>query len=174
MDKKISFAIENFKNIQELIRFMDQKAGVLLIMYSCVVSTFIEFSKGLCFINPFVYKNTLISIFTFITGICLIILCLYQIYCIIFKIILPRKAHNYNSNETCLYYFGHIANFNKGQFLNEFNQLNDAKILEVILGQIYEVSKIMKQKSENFITAAKCLFCSVIILLLYILLIKLI
>jgi len=42
---KINFSLESYKNIQELIKFTDQKAGVLLVISGIVLSTFLQFSN---------------------------------------------------------------------------------------------------------------------------------
>ena len=47
--EKQEFALESFKNIQQLIQFTDQKSGAILVVSGLVLTVFLEFSKNLVF-----------------------------------------------------------------------------------------------------------------------------
>ncbi|ESS66027.1 hypothetical protein MGMO_216c00020 [Methyloglobulus morosus KoM1] len=47
--EKQNFALESIKNIQELIRFIDQKSGAVLLVSGLIMTAFLEFSKELIF-----------------------------------------------------------------------------------------------------------------------------
>lgn len=44
---RVNYVIDNFKNIKELIRFTDQKAGAILMMYRFILSAFIQRTNNL-------------------------------------------------------------------------------------------------------------------------------
>lgn len=168
---KLQFAIEDFKNIQELIKFVDQKSGVLLVVYGFLLTTFVEITKNLTFINPFKLTSILskiLSIFCFLGGSSFIIVSVIQIYIILFKIIQPKSASNYNNCDVCLYYFDHIATQTKQTFITRFGTLTDInKMTKEVLSQIYEVSKILKNKQKYFCICTKLLFASIITIIIY-------
>lgn len=166
----------NHSNIQDLIKFIDQKAGALLIIYGFLFTATIEFAKDLEFINPFMLNEpikSLFSIITFISGLAIIILLIYQIYIVLFEIIKPRGAKNYTQEEQSIIYFDHISKRSKTEFLSYFNQISDDDFGEIIekelIQQVYEISCIMKSKSEKFNEVLKFLFISVFLLLTFIL-----
>ena len=172
---KISFAIEDFKNIQELIRFIDQKAGALLVIHGFVFTAFFEYAKTLILINPFMLfgiRQILFSIAVFVTGILYVSFFLYQVFHLLFRVIGPKYDSNYLNGESCLYYFKHISSSAKDDFINRFKNLTDDAMLDEILGQIYEVSGIICKKSEQFCWAIRYLFANLFLLLLFIILVK--
>lgn len=168
---KLEFAIEDFKNIQELIKFVDQKSGVLLVVYGFLLTTFVEITKNLTFINPFKLTSILskiLSISCFLGGTSFVIVSLIQIYVILFRIIQPKLASNYNNRDVCLYYFDHIATLTKQTFITRFGTLtNTNKMTNEVLSQIYEVSKILKNKQKYFCICTKLLFASIIAIMTY-------
>jgi len=170
MDKVI-FALENFKNIQELIKFIDQKAGAILVLYGFIIAAFIEFTNRLFLVNPFEigdYKKSLISIMTFVSGLALVLILLYQLYSILFDIIKPRLAKNYSKNEYSLFYFEHIAHIDKKVIIADYENITEERMLAEVIGQVYEVSKIMKKKVKKLAQIVKFFFLSIILLLIFI------
>jgi len=139
-----SFALESFKNIQELIRFVDQKSNGVLLVSGLILTAFLEFSKGLVFSFSSV---SLAGFLTFVFGATTIGLLSYVIYISIFKILRPQLAKNYSSNEASLLYFKHLAEIKDKTLLQQrFKKLNDDSILESISDQIFEVSRILDVK----------------------------
>lgn len=166
----------NHSNIQELIRFIDQKAGALLVIYGFLFTATIEFAKGLKFINPFVLDNvfkSFASIVVLLLGLGLIVLLTFQIYVILFQVIKPRTARNYTQEELSIVYFDHIAKRTKQEFIDHFKQIPENVIHEMIqkemAQQVYEISCILSQKSEKFNFVLKYLFISILLLLAFIL-----
>jgi hypothetical protein len=176
MDKD-EVMLHNFDNIQELIRFVDQKAGALLIIYGLIFTATIEFSKDLKFINPFVLKSgwdKFQSILLFLDGVLILGLLIFQIYFILFEIIKPRQAKNYTQEEISVLYFDHISKRSKEQFITHFENTTDADIQKEMLGQIYEISCILSKKSEKFNYILIYLFGTIFCLLLFIYLSKIV
>jgi hypothetical protein len=172
---KNDLAQYNHSNIQELIRFIDQKAGALLVIYGFILTALVEYSKDLIFINPFKlskFPDIFISMLLFLAGAWILFLMLYQIYVVIFKIIRPRKAVNYTQEEISTIYFNHISKSKKEDFIKLYTELPDDKVQKELLDQIYEVSCILSQKSENFNSILKWLYTSIISMLLFIFLCK--
>lgn len=170
MDKR-EMAFENFKNIQDLIRFIDQKAGALLILYGFILTSFIEYSKKLKFVNPISFNDnykSILSVLTLLVGLVLILLIIYQFYIIIILILKPRGAKHYLNGETSLFYNEHISLIGKQQFVQQFSNMDEEKLTEDLLGQVFEVSKILEHKSKNFSKTTSYILLTGILLLFYI------
>lgn len=165
----------NHSNIQELIRFIDQKAGALLVIYVFLFTATIEFAKDLKFVNPFAFES-LPEIFSssivLLLGLGIIALLMYQVYVVLFEVIKPRNAKSYTQEEQSIVYFEHISKRTKEDFINHFEQIPENTINEVIqkemTQQVYEISCIMSQKSEKFNSVLKYLFISTFLLLAFI------
>ena len=165
----------NHSNIQELIRFIDQKSGALLIIYGFLFSATVEFAKKLFFVNPFELSSiisTSLSLMTLITGLFLILLLIYQIYVVLFKVIKPRQAQKYTHEENSILYYQHISMQEKNEYIRHINNLDDEDfeitIQEELSAQVYEISCIMKEKSRHFNSVLKYLFISIFLLLFFI------
>lgn len=166
MEKQI-FALESFKNIQELIRFIDQKSGAVLLVSGLILTVFLEFSKVLVFdFDSFSYA----SVVTFAFGLTTSASLIYTIYLSIFKILRPRLAMHYCGNECSLIYFNHLSIMtDKPTMFEEFKKLDNESILKNITDQIFEVSKVLDKKIIELHNAMNYLFFSVISLLIFIL-----
>jgi ABC-type multidrug transport system fused ATPase/permease subunit len=172
---RLEFAIENFKNIQELIRFIDQKAGALLVIYGFILTAFVDFAKKLEFVNPLKHKEFFPffhSILTFAVGVILIWLLLYKIYILVYKVIRPRVARNYVDGKLSFYYYDHITQMDKEVYKQKFHKLSEEQLIEEVLDQVYEVSLIMIHKSINLNKVINSFFTTIVLLLLYILLVE--
>lgn len=167
--EKHDFALESFKNIQELIRFIDQKAGAVLVISGFVLTTFLEFSKELAFTRSISATGATVFICGLATGgllICAIYLSI--------KTIKPKLAENYVAGEHSLFYFEHLAQMQKTNICTEINSLSEEKMIEHIVSQSFEVSKILTEKTKNVGLSMMFLSGSIISLLLFILTSKLI
>ncbi len=170
MDKN-ELLFHNHTNIQELIRFIDQKAAALLVVYGFIFTATVEFSKDLKFVNPFTFKSgweTFQSSILLAIGLLLLILLIYQVYFVLFRIIRPRAANNYNQEEASVLYFDHISKKEKQVFVTSYVNLSEADLQKEMLEQIYEISCILSRKSEKFNWVLKFLFATIIVLLLFI------
>ena len=166
MDKQ-SFALESFKNIQELIRFMIDKSNGVLLVSGLILTAFLEFSKALVFSFSSV---SLAGFVTFVFGATTTGLLSYVIYVSIFKILRPQLAKSYSSNETSLLYFKHLAEIQDRVILQEkFKDITDDSIIESIADQIFEVSRILDVKIIELHKSMNYLFYSIASLLTFIL-----
>jgi hypothetical protein len=166
MDKQ-SFALESFKNIQELIRFVDQKSNGVLLVSGLILTAFLEFSKGLVFSFSSV---SVAGFFTFLFGTTTTGLLIYVIYISIFKILRPQLAKSYSINETSLLYFKHLAEVqDKALLQKQFKDITDDSIIESIADQIFEISRILDVKITELHKSMNYLFCSIASLLTFIL-----
>jgi hypothetical protein len=150
-----NFVLESFRNVQELIRFIDQKAGAIL------VATLDLLQK-------------VISLFILGVGALLIVLLVYQLYYVIIEILKPRKAMNYKEDESSIFYYDHIAQMKKSDLLQKYNTSTEEVMVEEIVGQLYEVSKIMRIKTFRLKRAMEYMFVNIVLLLVYIFLTTLI
>jgi len=141
---KVEYAIENFKNMQELIRFADQKAGAIVVVYGFIVTATYESSKGLDLVAP--SSTNINGLLTFVVGFGLVSIILYQIHFILCSILRPKLAGDYKPGDSCLYYFEHVAAKNKAEILSCFAKLDDNTMLSDVGSQIYEVSNTLTTK----------------------------
>lgn len=163
---KISYALESFKNIQDLIKFADQKAGAILVVIGLIFTAFVQFIANLTFSSS---NLTIIGSITFIAGIITAISLTVVIYFSIFKILKPRFAKNYQDGELSTFYFEHISIESKN-IHTKFQTINEEIMLKDILDQKIEVSNILNQKNENLSIAFIWLFISLISSMTFILL----
>ncbi|QJD85985.1 hypothetical protein [Cohnella herbarum] len=172
--KQIQFAMDSFKNIQELIRFIDQKAAAVLVVYGFIITAYIEFSKTQSFINPF--KLSLVpgigSSLIFVFGVLTLGNIVRQIYFIIVKILKPRLAMNYKEDEHSVFYFEHISSIRKNVLNSRLKSISEDQIIEEIAGQIHEVAKIMTIKTHRLGYVFNGLLYTVGFLTVYIILIQ--
>lgn len=169
---KCNLAVENLRNIQELIRFIDQKTNFLFIIFGFLITIFFEFSQNFVFCNPNIFNGVkcFLSWGILIFGGCFIFSIIYQFYIILFKVIFSRKANICKRKHESLFYSEHIASKNRFVFINDFKLASDKKILSSILSQTYEVAKIFNIKNENYCKATKILVLNICFLLIYTLL----
>ncbi|OCT15981.1 hypothetical protein A8709_10195 [Paenibacillus pectinilyticus] len=174
MIKKYSFALDTFKNIQELIRFVDQKSSAVLVIYGFILSAFIATTNKLDFINPFslTFTKGMISLLAFVVGLSTLALLLYKIYIIINKILRPRLANNYLPNKHSIFYFEHIYKMGKDSYLEEFQNMNEDDFEKEVAAQVFEVSGIMVKKTAYLNKVMTHLFYSIALLLCFIFLMQ--
>jgi len=169
---KVEFAIENFKNMQELIRLADQKAGAIVIVYGFIITATYESSKGLILIAP--HASDAVGLLTFAAGFGLVLVILYQIQFILCCILKPKLASNYKRGDSCLYYFEHVAAQDKAEIMSCFVQLDEDAMLSDVASQIYEVSNTLTTKMKMVSQAINGLCWATALTVLYVILGKLI
>lgn len=171
--KKVDLALESYKANQELIKFVDQKSGIVLVVFGFILTIYLKTVEVLSFVNPF-QQNKLLeilsSLFIFILSISLGVTLLLQIYLITYKIILPRLAKHYNKSKDSLIYYDHVANLEREKYFTLFKELDDSEILSQILCQNYELSIIIFEKNQFLSITIKLLFYSILQLVILLLL----
>ncbi|HCT84698.1 MAG: hypothetical protein DKM50_00585 [Candidatus Margulisiibacteriota bacterium] len=168
---KINFILEDFKNVQDLIKFTDQKASIILLVYSFVIKALIDFSSNVTYVNPFTFKHstgTFLSVVTFIVGATLVIVLLVQLYYMLFKIIKPRLSKHFSHQDHSVFYFEHIARMKKADFVTQYDDINEDRMFNEILDQLYEVSRILSRKTANLRVAVNFFYLSLILMVVYI------
>lgn len=169
--EKCNLAVENFKNIQELIRFIDQKTNFIFIIIGFLITIFLEISKKFIFVNPSIYYGNkfILSWTILISGTLFIFSVLYQFYIILFKIIFSRKAKNNRKKFQSLFYCDDICKDKISNFINKFKTASDEKMLNSILSQVYEVANIFNEKNNNYHKSVRILVLNIFFLLIYVL-----
>jgi hypothetical protein len=173
--EKEEFAIESFKNIQELIRFMDQKAAGLFVVYGIVLTLYGESAKDLNFVNPFALHRPIdvtLSCLSLLIGTTLLMVLLQQTKMVIFDVLRPRLANTYRQNEYSLFYFEHIANMSASEYRDRVGRLRETNYSEQIHSQIYAVSNILLKKTKFMQIAMTQLYRVVVLLILFIIISK--
>lgn len=165
-----NYCLDNFKNIQELIKFADQKASGLLVVYGFLITIFINFFTDSEFIS--IQEATIKEWITLVLGLIFCITMIVQIFYIVFKVIFPRRASNYYNEVNCTFYYEHISKMKKTDFIDFIKSEDIDENIESIASQIYEVSKILDKKHENIRIAVILLVFSVISLVGYVILLK--
>lgn len=167
---KYSFTIDTFKNIQDLIKFIDQKSSAILVIFGFVLTAFVSNANKLHFVNPFTLSlwEGILSTITFLVGLATMVLMLIKIRIIINKILRPRKAAHYLPNNFSLFYYEHIKLLGKEQYLLEMQSMNEGKAEQEIAEQIFEVSNILSQKTEYLHNVMTGMFYIIGLLLIFI------
>ena len=164
---KTTFTLESFKNIQELIKFTDQKAGGVLVVIGLELTVFLSCIDKLDFHKNYSSHFSIATItLGFITGGLLV----YTLYLSVFKILRPRLANHYSGHDFSLFYFNHLASMtDKTGMFDQFKSIDDDKILRNLTDQIFEVSKICNMKMNELHKSMNFLFFSIVSLLAFIL-----
>ncbi len=164
---KVQFALESFKNIQDLIKFIDQKSSAVLVVAGLILTTLVEFSTDLVYTTK---QLSFFSLCSFIFGLVTVLLLVYVIYISIIEILRPRLAQHYTGSEISLIYFNHLASVSdKTIMFNNFDTLTVDLILKNITDQIFEISRILNKKIIELHKSMNYLFCAIFTLLLFIL-----
>lgn len=166
MDKG-NFALESFKNIQELIRFIDQKSGAVFVISGLALTAFIEFAKELKFVS--FNESSFVGIICFLAGLFSVLSLLAVIWISIFKVLKPRLAKNYSETDHSLFYFEHLSKNVKDQIEEQYKNLTDDVMIRQLIDQQFEVSQILEQKTKYLSLCFNFLFISIISLVLFIL-----
>lgn len=167
---KILNAFDNLKMTQDLVKFIDTKANILLVLYGLIISSFLKQSEGVTFSNPLAFQAAqlqVLAVAQLLLGLAFWGLIAFQLYHIIFGIITPRLSKSYKENECSSFYFEHIACTDRETYKKNFMELDEEAATSQVLDQIYAVAGILAEKTRHFKIAVRCLFPSVILLLLY-------
>ena len=165
-----NYCLDNFKNIQELIKFADQKASGLLVVNGFLITIFINFFSNSQFIS--IQEASTKDWVVLVLGLLFCVTMIGQIVYIVFKIIFPREASNYDNEINCIFYYEHVCKMKKTDFIELIKSEDIDKNINDIASQIYEVSKILNKKHENIRRAVILLIWSIIFLLGYVTLLK--
>ena len=168
--ERIDFVLASFKNIQELIRFIDQKSGAILVLSGILFTGYISFIKRLIFCQ--FDEISFINVLVFIASLSTVISLIVVIYISIFKVLKPRLAENYQPDEFSLFYFEHIHKLGKTKVLKEYELLDDEKMMKYIIDQQHQVSLILDKKTKALGISFNWLFYSLISFILFALFIK--
>jgi hypothetical protein len=165
---KTEYALESFKNIQELIRFIDQKSGAVLVLAGLIFTGYIDFIKSLEFVS---FKDaTFFGLLTFIASIATLICLTVVVYISIFNVLKPRLAKNYTEEEFSLFYFEHLQALGKENVNKEYKSLNENQMTKYIIDQQHEVSVILNKKTVQLGKSFNWLFFAFVFFALFILL----
>lgn len=167
--KKDELAFESFKINQDLIKFIDQKASIVLVIFGALTTIYLNVVNSLALLNPFRingFFNLIHPILLFALTASLLLTLVILIYVLIFKVILPRYASHYKKDEISLIYFDHISKLARDDYISSFLAQKDDDILNSLLAQNYELSNIITIKQKFLSITIKLLFYSIIQLLL--------
>ena len=173
--KKNEFSIQNFLNIQEIIRMIDQKSNVLLVIYGIVLSLFVSVIEETSFVNLNAFDYILLkskAILLFIFAIVIIVLLNIQVYILLFKVLKPRTANHYENGSNSLFYYKHISEMKKEDFIKAMSNVSEFDLDKAVQEQIYEISKIASEKQKHYNHLAFMLFVTLTCLFFYILVLK--
>ncbi|GAS84920.1 unknown protein [Paenibacillus amylolyticus] len=173
---KYSFTLDSFKNIQELIRFMDQKSSAILVIFGFILTAFVNNASKLHFVNPFLISpwNGFLSSCTLLVGVSTLALLLYKIRIIINEILKPRVAKHYLPEHYSLFYYGHIKLMEKERYLEEVENMPENQAEQELAAQVYEVSQILSSKTESLNKVMSRMFYLIGLLLTFIFLSQLV
>lgn len=158
--KKNEILLESYKNIQNLINLMDQKAGFILIICMASITMFYDNLKN----HVITFENLeFIEIIIFIVSFLIFLLFLILLYFIIIRILLPRKT-NKKALQNSLLYYKVIAESDKISFDKTFD--NEKKYAEILSEDLRALSVILNKK-EYFVSASlKLLMLKILLIIL--------
>lgn len=97
-----------------MIRFADQKAGAVLVVYGFLITIYLEIGKSLSFA---IGNTSRAGVCTFIIGVISGALILNEVINLFIKVIKPRLAKGYNAEDRCIYYFEHVASCSRSELV---------------------------------------------------------
>jgi hypothetical protein len=159
------YEIDSFKNIQELIRFSDQKAGVMLVVQGVFMTLFFRsFGPSLEVLSLvgkvdrstyMTYTVAVISILFVVSGALVFWLCLHCV-------IRPKLAGEDVKCPGPLFYFETISRMSPRNFERNYNKLNEEEVESQILEQTHIIAERMTEKTGKLNHAADCLLFSIL------------
>ncbi len=161
---------DNLKILQDIVRFIDTKASVLLVVDGVFITAFLKISDGLTFVGvqgAINFQNSFASFCPFVFGCIFASVFLCQVYVIVFKVIVPRSACGYHGSEKSLVYFGHICSMKRHEFKECYCRLNEEDLIQHLLDQIHEISGIINVKTEWLKMAMRGLYVMIVFLSLF-------
>lgn len=167
---KILNAFDNLKLTQDLVKFIDTKANILLVLYGLIITNYLRQYGGTVFINPLRFEASWLRLLAWCdmaVGLSFWALIAFQLYHIIFGIISPRLSDCDTAGECSSFYFEHIARTDRESYKQHFMALDEDAATGQVLDQIHAVSTILSEKTRHFKIAVRCLFPSLLLLLLY-------
>lgn len=164
---KTTFAFESFKNIQDLIKFADQKSSAVLVVTGLTFTGYIQFLDGLTF--SFSENFNFIGIFTFLASLATATSLILVVYISIFKVLKPRTAKHYPKNELSLFYYEHIYHAGKDKVTEQYATITADIMLKNIIDQQHEVSNILNEKTKELSNSFNWLFASIVSMFIFIL-----
>lgn len=164
---RIAFALESFKNIQDLIKFVDQKTGAVLVIAGIISTGYFQYIDDLEF-TPLDEVSIWGFICFFVSMICTFCL-LIIFYKTIFNILRPRIAKHYKQCDYSLFYYGHIVKETKEKLFDEYKELSEEAMLLSVIEQQFEVSQILQIKNDELIKTLFWLYILLVSVSLFIL-----
>lgn len=168
---KTQFILEDFKHTQDLIKFTDQKASILIFLYGFILKVVFDYSSGLMIANPFhrpLGLTTLLSVVVFLFGSALAVLLTLQSYYILFRIIRPRFSKFKGTDNDSVFYFEHISRVSLGDFMRKFEDITEEKMQAELLTQLHQLAGILTRKTESLRVSVNLFFQSIVVMVLFI------
>lgn len=155
-----NYEIESFKNIQQLIRFTDQKAGALLVSNGLILTIFLNgYANDILSVVKFLFdpnQECFLYLFRMIHALCYfgyLACAIVVIYFCLNKVIRSRLAPDDANFFGELFYFQSIASKTAENFKKEFLEASQDTIKEHIVEQTYILADIMTKKTKAFVCA---------------------
>jgi hypothetical protein len=165
--EKTVIAFESFKNIQDLIKFADQKSSAVLVVAGLIFTGYFQFLEGLMYTRNFNF----LGICTFLTSLATAVSLVMVVYITIFKVLKPRTAEHYSQNNLSLFYYEHILQMGKEKVSEQYANITTEVILKNIIDQQFEISSILNKKTVELSLSLNWLFASIISMFIFILLV---
>jgi len=156
---KVVFALESLKNMQDLIKFSDQKAAAILVVSGVLFTAFFRFSNEMTIL---LNRNFTLEYFIVIGLLLVMGISLFSVFYIVgFRVLKPRLAKSYNG-DLSLYYFEHLSFMGKEKIKEKYSWLNEEQMLIHLIEQQYELAMILEKKMSNLDMSFRLLFVSIL------------
>jgi hypothetical protein len=158
--RRTEFALEAYRQTQEIIRFFDQKAAAGLLMLGLLFTAFVDLARD----HDLSPGASLLPWVLLIVGALFVLALIVQAWILLALVISPRSARHYSADELSLLYFEHIAQVPRAQLPDRFADLDEPAILRTVLDQLHELSLIAKAKQDSIARCVRLFFASVALL----------
>lgn len=153
--------------INEWIRSSDTKTSILLGFISLLLGFTLTVFNGITYIKELEKVNFLAVVIVLLL-IVYILAAAVAVVCCCLSLIARLKTNKIQSSS--IFYFGHIANSTKEDYMSKTSKTTEADILKDIKNQIVINSRIAKRKFQHFnhalIASMVLFFCSITLLLI--------
>lgn len=164
--EKIDYALESFKNIQDLIKFADQKAGAVLVVTGLIFTGYVQYLERLTLSHN--ENLSSLEVVTFGASTMTLLSLFVVIFYTIFEVLKPRTAKYYNEEESSIFYYEHIFKKGKVEVLAKYDVTDEHQMLKDLVDQQHEIAGILTQKNNALSTAFIWLFISLVSVTLFI------
>jgi hypothetical protein len=163
---RIALGWEAYKQVQDLIRFIDQKAGALSALYLFGAATFFSRAEGVPWHHLAQPRPGPWAILGLFVAVLFLVITTAQLVVLLNNIVRPRTDTPASGNQN-LFYYEHVAAMELADFLQQAGSKSEQELLNDLYAQVHEVSQIAQQKVRHLSNAFKWWWLSLAVLVIF-------